>query len=60
MDARTDRMPDRAIGVMGIEVPPEGRPLLMSPVNRRRWENFKANNSRVCPRDSRKIILQKI
>src|SRR5947208_8667127 len=32
-----------AVGVMGVEVPPERRPLVMSPINRRRWQNFKAN-----------------
>src|SRR5438477_4808965 len=33
-----------AVGVMGVEVPPERRPLVMSPINRRRWQNFKANS----------------
>jgi microcin C transport system permease protein len=45
MDARTtERTPDAtAIGVMGVEVPPERHPLIMSPVTSRRWQNFKAN-----------------
>ena len=45
MDARTnDRTPDTtAVGVMGLDVPPERHSLAMSPINRRRWENFKAN-----------------
>ena len=45
MDARTtERTPDMtAVGVMGVEVPPGGHSLVMSPINRRRWENFKAN-----------------
>src|SRR5881394_4152066 len=32
-----------AVGVMGVEVPPGGHSLVMSPINRRRWQNFKAN-----------------
>src|SRR5438132_9008898 len=37
-------MPSTTVsGVMGVEVPPERRPLVMSPINRRRWQNFKAN-----------------
>ena len=45
MDARTsDRTPDiTAVGVMGLEVPPSRHGIKMSPVNRRRWQNFKAN-----------------
>src|SRR5215203_6803638 len=45
MDARTeDRTPDMtAVGVMGVEVPPERHPMIMSPINKRRWQNFKAN-----------------
>jgi microcin C transport system permease protein len=45
VDARTaDRTPDTtAVGVMGLDVPPEPHPLTMSPINRRRWQNFKAN-----------------
>src|SRR5437763_9258891 len=27
---------------MGVDVPPERRPLVMSPINGRRWQNFKA------------------
>jgi microcin C transport system permease protein len=45
VDARTsDRTPDAtAVGVMGLEVPPSRHALKMSPVNKRRWQNFKAN-----------------
>ncbi len=45
MDATTsDRMPDTtAVSPTGLAVLPEGRPLKLSPINRRRWENFKAN-----------------
>ena len=48
MDATTsetsDRTPDTtAISPTGLAVLPEGRPLKVSPINRRRWENFKAN-----------------
>jgi microcin C transport system permease protein len=32
-----------AVGPGGLVVPPELRPLKMSPLNRRRWQNFKAN-----------------
>src|SRR5205085_8446827 len=28
---------------MGLDVPPESHPIVMSPINRRRWQNFKAN-----------------
>src|SRR5437588_5487623 len=41
MDART---PDTtALGVMGLDVPPDKHSIVMSPINRRRWQNFKAN-----------------
>jgi microcin C transport system permease protein len=45
MDAKTlERTPDTtAVTPIGLAVPPERRPLKLSPVNRRRWENFKAN-----------------
>ena len=45
MDARTsDKTPDMtAISPTGIAVPPENRPLAMSPINLRRWQNFKSN-----------------
>lgn len=48
MDAATsetsDRTPDTtAISPTGLAVLPEGRPLKLSPINRRRWDNFKAN-----------------
>jgi microcin C transport system permease protein len=45
VDARTsERAPDiTAVGVMGLEVPPSRHGLKVSPVNWRRWQNFKAN-----------------
>ena len=45
MDARTStRTPDTtALSPMGLVVPPERRRVLLSPINRRRWLNFKAN-----------------
>ena len=33
----------KAVGTMGLAVPPERRRIALSPVNQRRWENFKAN-----------------
>ena len=32
-----------AVGVTGMDVPPERRWIRVSPLNRRRWQNFKAN-----------------
>ena len=45
MDARiTNKTPDEtAVGPMGLAVPPERRPIVLSPINARRWQNFKAN-----------------
>jgi microcin C transport system permease protein len=45
VDARTsDRTPDTtAISPMGLVVPPSLHAIKMSPVNKRRWQNFKAN-----------------
>ncbi|MFN3351313.1 ABC transporter permease [Pseudorhodoplanes sp.] len=47
MDARVPTtMPEadkESIGPVGLVVPPERRPLRLSPMNRRRWENFKRN-----------------
>ncbi len=45
MDARAPRQtPDTtAVAPTGLAVPPEGRPLVMSPINLRRWQNFKSN-----------------
>ncbi len=38
------RQPDtQAIGTTGLVVPPSRRPLALSPLNARRWQNFKAN-----------------
>jgi microcin C transport system permease protein len=39
-----DTIPETtAVAPLGLAVPPERRPLAISPLNRRRWENFKAN-----------------
>ena len=45
MDARaTSKTPDTAaVGPMGLAGPPERRRIALSPIGRRRWENFKAN-----------------
>jgi len=45
MDARVSgQTPDTtAVTPTGLAVPPEGRPLAMSPINWRRWLNFKSN-----------------
>ena len=45
MDARTAiKSPDTtAVGVSGLDVPPERRWIRISPLNKRRWDNFKAN-----------------
>jgi microcin C transport system permease protein len=45
VDARTsDRTPDTtAVSPMGLVVPPSRHAIKMSPVNWRRWQNFKAN-----------------
>jgi microcin C transport system permease protein len=32
-----------AVSPVGLAVPPERRPIKLSPLNRRRWDNFKAN-----------------
>ena len=45
MDARVGiKSPDTtAVGVSGLDVPPERRWIKISPLNRRRWQSFKAN-----------------
>jgi microcin C transport system permease protein len=45
MDARAPTtMPETAsIGPTGLVIPPERRPLRLSPINRRRWQTFKRN-----------------
>jgi microcin C transport system permease protein len=45
VDVRTAIKPPEttAVGPMGLDVPPEGRLIAISPINKRRWENFKAN-----------------
>ena len=45
MDARVGaKTPDEtAVGPMGLAVPPERRRIALSPINARRWANFKAN-----------------
>jgi microcin C transport system permease protein len=43
-DRTTIRVPETtAQAPMGLAVPPEGHQLALSPLNRRRWQNFKAN-----------------
>jgi microcin C transport system permease protein len=38
------RAPDiTAVGVSGLDVPPSRHRIVISPLNKRRWENFKAN-----------------
>jgi microcin C transport system permease protein len=38
------RAPDTtAVGVAGLDVPPSRHRIVISPLNKRRWENFKAN-----------------
>ena len=32
-----------AVGIAGLDVPPERHWIAVSPINRRRWENFKVN-----------------
>ena len=45
MDARVGiKSPDTtAVGISGLDVTPERRWIEISPLNRRRWQNFKAN-----------------
>ena len=45
MDARVGiKSPDStAVGSAGLDVPPKRRWIRISPLNRRRWENFKTN-----------------
>ena len=46
MDARTsDQTPGHRprSAPMGLAVPPERHALALSPINQRRWQNFKAN-----------------
>jgi microcin C transport system permease protein len=45
VDARVGAKQDeaQAVGVMHVDVPPKRRRVWLSPLNRRRWENFKAN-----------------
>ena len=45
MDARTGIKPPEtaAVSPMGLAAPPTGRAIALSPINKRRWENFKAN-----------------
>ena len=31
------------VGAIGLLVPPSSRRIVLSPINRRRWQNFKAN-----------------
>ena len=45
MDARVSGpLPEtESVSPVGLAIPPERRRILLSPINRRRWENFKAN-----------------
>jgi microcin C transport system permease protein len=45
VDARTGIKPPEtaAVSPMGLAVPPTGTAIALSPLNKRRWENFKAN-----------------
>jgi microcin C transport system permease protein len=45
MDAKTGiKSPDTtAVGIERLDVPPERRRISISPISRRRWQNFKAN-----------------
>lgn len=45
MDARTGIKPPEktTVGVAGLDVPPSRGLIAVSPLNKRRWENFKAN-----------------
>ena len=44
MDARTGiKPPEIAVSTMGVEAPPTTKAISLSPLNKRRWENFKAN-----------------
>ena len=45
MDAQPSiKSPDNtAVGVGGLDVPPSRRWIKVSPLNKRRWESFKAN-----------------
>jgi microcin C transport system permease protein len=43
LDAPYKQPETTAIGPTGLVAPPESRPLAMSPLSKRRWENFKAN-----------------
>jgi microcin C transport system permease protein len=45
MDAPTRPKPTdtTAVGPTGVIVPPSSGPIGISPINRRRWQNFKSN-----------------
>ena len=44
MDARTGiKPPETAVSPMGLAAPPTTKRIAISPLNKRRWENFKAN-----------------
>jgi microcin C transport system permease protein len=45
MDVRTAIKPPEttAVGTAGLDVPPTGQRIAISPINKRRWENFSAN-----------------
>ena len=44
MDARTGiKPPEIAVSTMGVAAPPTTQAITLSPLNKRRWENFKTN-----------------
>ena len=44
MDVRTGiKPPETAVSPMGLAAPPTGKAIALSPLNKRRWENFKVN-----------------
>ena len=44
MDARTGiKPPEIAVSTMGVAAPPTTQAITISPLNKRRWENFKTN-----------------
>jgi microcin C transport system permease protein len=44
MDARLGALQPETADPMGLAAPPGPRRVLLSPINRRRWDNFKANS----------------
>ena len=49
MDVRAGiKPPEMAVSPMGLAAPPTRRAIALSPLNKRRWENFKANRRGYC------------